>query len=146
MTSDGRFGIAPRAAKKDDIVVVLLGCNVPLLLRPISSRAAKFEQKFRIVGSCYIVGLMNNEALLGPLPSHYEPIRVLENKTYHQAFFNNRIGQLEKEDPRLIALQLRNSFPEELAKASISIQDGDPRLSVETLRKRGIALSEFTIV
>ena len=89
---------------------------------------------------------MNNEALLGPLPSHYEPMRVLENKIYHQAFFNKRIGQLEEEDPRLTALQLRNLFPEELLKASRSVQKGDPRLSVENLRERGVALSEFTII
>jgi hypothetical protein len=68
ITSNGHFGIAPRAAEKNDIVVVLLGCNVPLLLRPVSSHVTKFEQKFRIVGSCYIVGLMNNEALLKTLP------------------------------------------------------------------------------
>ena len=80
--------------------------------------------------NCYI------KALFGPLPSHYEPRRVLGNKTYHQTFYNKEIRQLEGDDPRLTAL------PEELKKISRSIRNGDPRFSVENLRERGVALSK----
>jgi len=53
ISQKGRLGMVPNAAKKGDIVYVLLGCDVPLLVRPDIG-----ADTIRIVGSCYLHGVM----------------------------------------------------------------------------------------
>lgn len=50
----------------DDCVCILLGCSTPILLRPESSG------RFKVVGECYVHGVMNSEGLLGPLPDTWK--------------------------------------------------------------------------
>ena len=51
--------MAPNEAQKSDIVCVLLGCDVPILVRP-----GKDENDLvRIVGSCYIHGITAGEVM-----------------------------------------------------------------------------------
>ncbi|KAM0798112.1 heterokaryon incompatibility protein-domain-containing protein [Usnea florida] len=61
ITEEGYIGIAPRATKPGDRVCVLLGCRTPLLLRKTSGLQSQ------VVGECYIHGVMDGEAFLGPL-------------------------------------------------------------------------------
>ena len=61
-TREGYIGLVPEMAQLGDQVCVLLGCDLPMLLRPTS------ESEYQVVGSCYVDGLMFGEALLGPLP------------------------------------------------------------------------------
>jgi hypothetical protein len=58
-TKAGRLGLGMLEARKGDQVAIIQGCNVPLLLRP-SGRG------LRLVGACYIDGLMDGEALRDP--------------------------------------------------------------------------------
>lgn len=61
ITENGRFGLAPATAKVGDEVCVILGANLPYLVR----KAPTFRSdspKYRIVGSCYIDGLMYGKA------------------------------------------------------------------------------------
>jgi hypothetical protein len=53
-TSNGYMGVGPSALEKGDIVVVLFGCSVPVLLR-------KVEDRYALVGECYVQGLMDGE-------------------------------------------------------------------------------------
>jgi len=55
---NGILGMVPRQASKGDVVCVLLGCNIPLVLRAVAGREA-----FELVGECYVSGYMNGEAL-----------------------------------------------------------------------------------
>lgn len=59
-TCEGYIGLAPRMAQPGDQVCVLLGGNMPLLLRPAPNL------QYQVVGECYIHGLMHGEAVLGP--------------------------------------------------------------------------------
>ena len=52
----GYFGLAPPGAMVGDRLCVLLGCALPLLIRP-------HGQQFQLVGSCYVYGMMNGELL-----------------------------------------------------------------------------------
>ncbi|KAH7381815.1 heterokaryon incompatibility protein-domain-containing protein [Cadophora sp. MPI-SDFR-AT-0126] len=52
----GNLGMAACRARKGDLVVVLLGCSVPLVLR-------REGKAFELVGECYLDGFMNGEAL-----------------------------------------------------------------------------------
>ncbi|PVH74034.1 hypothetical protein DL98DRAFT_393288, partial [Cadophora sp. DSE1049] len=54
----GCLGMAACRARKGDLVVVLLGCSVPLVLRK-----GKEEGSFELVGECYLDGFMNGEGL-----------------------------------------------------------------------------------
>lgn len=68
--------LVPDEAEIDDIIALLDGCQVPFLLR--QSRG-----KFRLIGDCYVHGIMYGEALkdrtrktrsgrsLGQEPSHW---------------------------------------------------------------------------
>ncbi|CAD6592218.1 MAG: hypothetical protein ASARMPRED_006120 [Alectoria sarmentosa] len=49
-------GMVPHNADRGDVVCVLLGCSFPMLLRP-------HEQFYRVVGPCYVHGIMEGEAI-----------------------------------------------------------------------------------
>jgi hypothetical protein len=69
-TKAGRFGLATNMVKEGDRVAIVLGCNMPLLLRPSA-------QALRVVGACYIDGLMDGEALRDPgLVRRLETLRI----------------------------------------------------------------------
>lgn len=58
-TRDGRLGMVPEKANRDDLMCILYGCNVPLLLRK-----AERGDDFMVVGECFLDGCMQGEALL----------------------------------------------------------------------------------
>ena len=55
------FGVAPPQARAGDIVAVLLGCSVPVVLRPVDEDDSRAG--FELVGEAYIYGMMDGEAL-----------------------------------------------------------------------------------
>ncbi|KAK3681680.1 hypothetical protein B0T22DRAFT_472645 [Podospora appendiculata] len=58
VTDGGLLGMAPREARKGDVVCVLLGCSIPLVLREVPG-----EESFTVVGECFVDGYMNGEVL-----------------------------------------------------------------------------------
>lgn len=58
-TKRGMLGMVPRGTEPGDLVVVFLGLRVPFILRPLPGG----EAGHRIVGGCYIHGIMRGEAL-----------------------------------------------------------------------------------
>lgn len=58
-TQNGFIGTVPRTARKGDLVCVLFGGQTPFVLR----RDVHQEGLYRLVGDCYVHGLMNGEAL-----------------------------------------------------------------------------------
>ncbi|KAF2143986.1 uncharacterized protein K452DRAFT_306631 [Aplosporella prunicola CBS 121167] len=57
--SNGSFGLGPKEAREGDSVCIILGAQVPFVLR-------KSEQgTYRIVGECYVYGIMDGEAVHG---------------------------------------------------------------------------------
>lgn len=59
MTVGNRCGLAPMCAEKDDIIVVVLGCPVPIVLR---ERAASLGGGYLNIGDAYLHGIMDGEA------------------------------------------------------------------------------------
>jgi Heterokaryon incompatibility protein (HET) len=57
-TNEGYLGMAPYRVRKGDKICVLLGCNIPLVLRQ-----RKDESSYEVIGECYLHGFMNGEAL-----------------------------------------------------------------------------------
>ncbi|EUC49898.1 hypothetical protein COCMIDRAFT_1312 [Bipolaris oryzae ATCC 44560] len=59
VTLSGRIGMVPIEAKKGDVLCILLSSDVPVLLRP----AKNPRDPVKLVGSCYIHGIMAGEAM-----------------------------------------------------------------------------------
>ncbi|KAF2994607.1 hypothetical protein E8E13_002764 [Curvularia kusanoi] len=55
-TQTGFLGLAPDETDIGDLIVVVLGCAFPIVLRP-------HDSSFKYIGECYVDGLMNGEAL-----------------------------------------------------------------------------------
>jgi hypothetical protein len=55
-TARGFFGLVSETTHKDDIICVLLGCTMPVALRPVG-------EYYKFVGECYIHGIMEGEAM-----------------------------------------------------------------------------------
>ena len=94
---EGYIGLAPRAAKAGDLVCVLLGSNSPFLLHPLTNN------QYQLVGHCYAHGIMNGEALLGPLPGDFHSISPFdrERNLYARGFHSPEKGIIQYSDPRL---------------------------------------------
>ncbi len=56
------IGLAPMAAKNDDVIAVLYGCSVPVVLRLCEEPGAG-ERYFQLVGECYVHGMMDGDAI-----------------------------------------------------------------------------------
>lgn len=55
-TEDRMMGLMPLRTQEGDIVVILHGCDVPFVVRP-----TQVEGYYRLVGECYVHGVMNGE-------------------------------------------------------------------------------------
>ena len=55
-TTRGNVGLAPRSALPGDKAVILLGCNIPLILRPCGLG-------YQVIGECYLHNVMKGESM-----------------------------------------------------------------------------------
>jgi hypothetical protein len=99
ISQDGLVALGPSLSQVGDTIAVLLGCCNPLILRRVG-------HQYKVLGECYVHGLMSGEAILGPLSDRYSHVRVRGAKPRWQfAFLDKEAGTLAKEDPRRHALR-----------------------------------------
>ena len=55
-TKDGRMGLGSAAARTGDSIVIMRGCNTPMILR-------KSGENWTLVGECYVDGIMYGEVI-----------------------------------------------------------------------------------
>lgn len=162
VTAGGLIGLGPKMLQPQDIICVLLGVKVPLALRPAA------DGRYRIVGECFICGLMENQALLVPLPENIKLVWRIEEGRAYPTFHDLDTDMMSPDDPRLAPLpagwrklrwkkeHLRSYFEKENGEL---VKEGphwpepktlyrqtDPRLDLEYLRKQGIELEEFQFI
>lgn len=65
-TTDGFLGLAPDDTKTGDVICILSGGHVPFVLRPLD------DGMWRLVGECYIHGVMDGEAFEGQKKENLE--------------------------------------------------------------------------
>lgn len=77
VTTDGGYlGLVPAAAAAGDMIVLIIGCDVPLVLRPKN----KWDKsQFTLIGECYVHGVMSSDIFLtlgrdGEIPIEQFPI------------------------------------------------------------------------
>ena len=56
-TYGGYLGLVPAGAKVGDVIAVIMGCDVPLVLRPVRGETSRFT----LIGECYVHGIMSGE-------------------------------------------------------------------------------------
>ncbi|KAI4172280.1 MAG: hypothetical protein LQ348_006808 [Seirophora lacunosa] len=149
--NEGLIGLALEACRENDCIVILLGCQSPMVLRPTN------DGSFLVVGECYVDGLMEGEALLGPLPSNWRRVTRFdeETKLWWDMFEDHDQGVWQVEDPRLGPLpkgryevehpkqHLYAKFRDETEDTPTSF---DPRMLPSSLRERGVELQDFNLV
>lgn len=57
-TSTGHIGLAPNTVNPGDKIFVLIGCSMPVILRPDAS-----GEHYEVTGECYVDGFMKGEAI-----------------------------------------------------------------------------------
>ena len=152
ITKEGHIGLVPDVAAEGDIVCVILGCDSPLLLRPLPNG------NYTVAGECYIHGFMNGEALVGPLLKGWEPVEILdEGLGYMGGFRNADTGELSFIDPRLGSLPPGWTLQDSRRRADwsnwfVNNHTGDrmrwpqdPRMTAEALEAQGLRLDDFIL-
>ncbi|KAL8847855.1 MAG: hypothetical protein Q9221_007106 [Calogaya cf. arnoldii] len=112
---------------------------------------------YRVVGECYLDGIMSGEALLGLLPKGWMLIRK-HYPEYHRkywAFLDGNTGQIQVDDPRLGPLpagwRLRTHTEKNALNWFGNDRTGedaffDPRVGLDMLKTRGVELQEFRLI
>ncbi|KAI1362067.1 heterokaryon incompatibility protein-domain-containing protein [Xylaria arbuscula] len=142
-TEEGHIGMAASSAQTGDIVCDILGCDIPLLLRPIVKGPNKCYQ---LVSHCYIHGLMGHEAILGELPANYQQIFYYdESKGEHMIGYLNHISkEIQKEDPRP-----RRQEVERMAmslRETMGISKLEEEYSLKIWRDSGVDIMPFDVI
>ena len=137
-TEEGYIGLAPRAAKAGDLVCVLLGSRSPFLLRPLANN------QYQLVGHCCAHGIMNGEALLGPLPGDYHSIYTVEREDnfYTRGFHSPEKDIIQYNDPRLPFKPVYEFSERQLEWA----REEQKALTSEALKKRGVRMEIFELI
>ena len=165
-TAEGYIGVSPTDVESGDRISVLVGASIAIVLRPVANRV----DTYRIVGPCFLQGIMLGEGLLGPLPDGWSCIL---DHTRIWCFGKEGSENLTREDPRLWLLpapwkahfcdfknedgpcdgtcetdndkasQLNERWFYNTQSKEKTVED--PRLDVQGLEAGGIALQCFTI-
>ena len=56
MTPRGYIGVGPPTVQKGDKICALLGCDIPLIIRPDGDL-------YNVVGDCFVYGIMKGEVM-----------------------------------------------------------------------------------
>jgi hypothetical protein len=62
-TSNGYMGLGPNTLQSGDIVCIPYGCKVPHVVRVVPETNLPEEKSYRLVGECYVHGIMDGEAI-----------------------------------------------------------------------------------
>ena len=153
-TAKGFLGMSLQEVKVGDRVSILLGCAMPTILR------TQPEGRQLFVACVYVHGLMDGEALLGPIPKGWKVVTGYDrNGDYLQQFVNSKTDKGTPLDPRLGPLSADwepvikpdRLWPTKKVDGFKNITTGqilhsDPRLLPDALRTRGVPVEKFALV
>ncbi|PSN63102.1 HET-domain-containing protein [Corynespora cassiicola Philippines] len=139
-----------------DRVCILLGCNMPLILRPLNPP----EKGHVVIGPCMIEGLMDAEAFLGPLEDPWKIEFDRDNtgqlcpsfrntETDNKTIFDPRLGPLQS-DWEFLDMERKDNDPTYFMhyrnKQTGKVVNYDPRMTPERLKERGVDIQTIRIV
>ena len=135
------------------MICVLLGSSAPVVLPPT-------PHGYHVIGDCYLHGLNDATALLGPLPKPWRVILIrITAYSYRYVYFNSETREQTIQDPRLPPLgQEWEHVPSTRTKDDPKVYErfrnlgtgevlnSDPRLRAEALEERGVGVERFRLV
>jgi len=153
-TTKGYFGWSVQEVSPRDKVCVLLGCSLATILRE------KPNGQHIFVGCAYVHGIMDGEALVGPLPDGWKVVIGYDrNGNFQRRFTNPTTDEGTLLDPRLPPLSPEwehvttpdRLWPNKKAAAFYNtvtrqILRHDPRMYPDALRARDVPLERFALV
>ncbi|KAI1747010.1 heterokaryon incompatibility protein-domain-containing protein [Xylaria castorea] len=141
-STDGYIGLGPQGAQPGDRVCNILGCSVPILLRPHPEPANRCS----VVGECYVHGLMHNEGLFGDFPEYTRPVIRYDDECQGQRtqYQDKRNNQVQKEDPRV--LQLLTDMVDKGLITNYDVEEIFQRKTTELLKVCGVSLEHYVLV
>lgn len=95
VTDQGQLGLAPLWVKPGDEIYVVLGCRLPLLLRPAQRGA------FQVVGPGFFPQFDDGTVILGPLPEGIRKTIYNLGQSWSEGFLDTNSHQILDGDPRL---------------------------------------------
>ncbi|KFY19113.1 hypothetical protein V493_08137 [Pseudogymnoascus sp. VKM F-4281 (FW-2241)] len=142
-TSQGQCGMGPIGTRPGDVIAVILGCPHSLVLQPADSG------RYKVVGPAFVHGLMDGEAVLGPVPKPWA-IKIVSDGTRGDIWtcYDDEKGLTAPEDVRLGELPLGWSKVREgvFRNPEGEMVEDDPRFGAEYLTSRGIHLETLQLV
>lgn len=109
LTDRGHLALVPQTTEPGDTLVVLLGSNLPIVLRPQDSGCHK------LVGPAFAPAFVHGEALVGELAPPWNFVKYRTNTSIVEPKFRNQsTGEITALDPRVDWSQLQ-------------VEKGDPR-------------------
>ena len=138
------FGVVYGSVLPGDKVCILLGLQSPICLRRVESG------QYQVVGTCYIHGLMNGEALLGPLPPNIR--RRVDRAADDPAFSTHLIyediqsGTKDHRDPRIMELLGDSVTRDDTEVYQGYLQEARSLMTPEKLMERNIPLETFELI
>ncbi|KAK4161022.1 heterokaryon incompatibility protein-domain-containing protein [Cladorrhinum sp. PSN259] len=135
-TKEGYFALVPDHTQPGDIICALFGLSDTIVLRRTGN------DRYSVVGACFVYGLAFGEAIFGKLPEGQKQISKYdeEARDYRWFYRNERTGESTDKDPRYdkIKNQAWTGFGdmsedyerlildrEELAKLGVMVEDFD---------------------
>ncbi|KAH8760644.1 heterokaryon incompatibility protein-domain-containing protein [Hyaloscypha finlandica] len=96
------MGAGIQSLQPGDLVCAFLGCERPLLLRPIEN------SKYRVLGPAYLRGYMHGQAFLGPITAPFRAVTTFVPQSGGDVFgfLDTGTGRFQIEDPRIDVLPL----------------------------------------
>jgi hypothetical protein len=157
ITDQGQLGCGPPNVLLGDKICIALGYDYPILLRPTS--LGDQSTRYRLMGPVYIHGLMEGQALLGPLLSPWDFVITNQDHRFGISYHNRQTDEVILQDPRLgvLPIEWEEIVQEDEARSKIHVQhfrnkttgeiiNSDPRLLPQALTARGVNLETFVLV
>jgi hypothetical protein len=154
-TTTGHIGLASAATRPGDVVCTILGCPMPMVLRP------KEADEYQAVGAAYVHGLMDAESVLGPLGEGWSvQCGALSGWTGVFRFHHAPTNTTTEDDPRLGTADPKWKKVEDAKRTpedpfhfvryrnvmTGEVINGHPNLFPDALRARGVKLKTFDLV
>ncbi|KAI0146177.1 HET-domain-containing protein [Xylariaceae sp. FL1272] len=156
-SAEGYIGTTKADILEGDEIFAILGCDVPMVLRPARSGRDGYYQ---VMGECFVSGFMDGEAVLGELPVPWCVRGMHDEDNYDIPHYRNKeTGKDKMQDPRLGKLppdwepfrwtRTRDDpkFCEKFRnKKTGEIMNSYPQLLPDELKKRGVNVQNICLV
>ncbi len=137
-------GLGPRNAKPGDQICAIPGSHPLILLREVDNN------RYEVVGPCFVHGFNWGEAVLGPLPNHYTVVPRFEKtrKGYVSHYLNTETGVASMWDPRIAWEELEAHPPMDNFYPLPAPPEEPLRVRPDSgyLQRHGIKLQQFDLV